>query len=134
MRKSFGSLCGVVRRAMNLDPLSGYLFIFKNKRADRIKALYWDRDGLAIWYKALQKGTYRFPDLQSYTSSGLEIDSATLRAILDGIDLRSIKRQQRYTLEQSLARPTIAIPPQKHLEAPTTINCLVQDALDPHHI
>lgn len=81
---------------MNLDPLSGYIFVFKNKRADRIKLMYWDRDGLAIWYKALQKGTFKFPDLKNISSAGVEIDPATLRLILDGIDLPSIRRQQRY--------------------------------------
>jgi len=107
MRKSFGSLCGIVRGAMNLDPLSGYLFVFKNKRADRIKLLYWDRSGLAIWYKALQKGTFKFPDLQNYSSAGLEIDAVTLRLILDGIDLPTVRRQHHYTLEQNRMRPEI---------------------------
>ena len=96
MRRSFDSLCGVVRREMHLDPLSGYLFVFKNKRADRIKLLYWDRDGLAIWYKALQKGTFKFPDLKNISSAGLEIDAATLRLILDGVDLRTIRKQPRF--------------------------------------
>jgi transposase len=81
---------------MNLDPLSGYLFVFKNQRADRIKCVYWDGDGMAMWYKALQKGTFRFPDLQNYSSAGLEIDPSTLRMILDGIDLASIRRQRRF--------------------------------------
>lgn len=99
MRKSFNSLCGIIRRSMNLDPLSGYLFVFKNKRADRIKVVYWDSDGFAMWYKALQKGTFRFPDLQNYASSGLEIDASMLRLILDGIDLGTIRRQQRYRLQ-----------------------------------
>ena len=81
---------------MHLDPLSGYLFVFKNKRADRIKLLYWDRDGLAIWYKVLQKGTFKFPDLKNISSAGLEIDAATLRLILDGVDLRSIRKQSRF--------------------------------------
>lgn len=107
MRKSFSALCGIVRSAMNLDPLSGYLFVFKNKRADRIKLLYWDRNGLAIWYKALQKGTFKFPDLQNYSSAGLEIDAVTLRLILDGIDLPTVRRQHHYTLEQNLMRPEI---------------------------
>ncbi|MFN8550528.1 MAG: IS66 family insertion sequence element accessory protein TnpB [Candidatus Obscuribacterales bacterium] len=98
MRKSFSALSGIVRRAMNLDPLSGYLFVFRNKRADRIKLLYWDRDGLAIWYKALQKGTFRFPDLKNISSAGVEIEASMLRLILDGIDLRSIRRQQRFHL------------------------------------
>ncbi len=99
MRKSFSSLSGVVRKSMNLDPLSGYLFVFKNKRADRIKVLYWDRDGMAIWYKALQKGTFKFPDLKHMSSAGVEIEASTLRLILDGIDLGSIRRQQRYRLD-----------------------------------
>jgi transposase len=96
MRNSFDALSGLVRKSMHLDPLSGGLFIFKNKRADKIKVLYWDRDGYAIWYKALQRGTFRFPDLQNYTSAGLEIDTTTLHLILDGIDFSSIRRRYRY--------------------------------------
>ncbi len=92
---------------MNLDPLSGHLFIFKNKRADRIKALYWDCDGFAIWYKVLQKGTFRFPDLQNFSSAGLEIDASTLHMILDGIDLSTVRKRQRYKLSPSEPqRPT----------------------------
>jgi len=52
-------------------------------------------DGLAIWYKQLQRGTFRFPDLKNYSSAGLEIDHSTLRLILDGIDLSTIRRQYR---------------------------------------
>lgn len=96
MRKSFDSLRGIIRTAMHLDSLSGYLFVFKNKRGDRIKVVYWDTDGFAMWYKVLQRGTFQFPDLQNFSSAGLEIDSSTLRMILDGIDLGSIRRQQRY--------------------------------------
>ena len=96
MRKSFSSLSGLIRKSMNLDPLSGCLFVFKNRRANRIKLMYWDRDGMAIWYKALQKGTFKFPDLKNISTAGVEIDSATLRLILDGIDLKSIRRQPRY--------------------------------------
>jgi transposase len=96
MRKSFSSLCGIVRSAMHLDPLSGYLFIFKNKHGDRIKCMYWDGDGLAMWYKMLPKGTFQFPSLEHLISAGLEIDTSTLRMILDGIDLSSIRRRERY--------------------------------------
>ena len=96
MRKSFDSLRGIIRSAMHLDPLSGYLFVFKNRRGDRIKAVYWDTDGFAMWYKVLQRGTFQFPDLQNFSSAGVEIDTSTLRMILDGIDLGSIRRQQRF--------------------------------------
>lgn len=96
MRKSFDSLRGIIRSAMHLDPLSGYLFVFKNKRSDRIKVLYWDSDGFALWYKVLQRGTFQFPDLQNFAAAGVEIDPATLRAILDGIDLSTVRRRERY--------------------------------------
>src|SRR3974390_283344 len=96
MRKSFDSLRGIIRSAMHLDPLSGSLFIFKNKRGDRIKCIYWDEDGFAMWYKVLQRGTFQFPDLQKYASAGLEIDASTMRMILDGIDLGSVRRRPRF--------------------------------------
>lgn len=96
MRKSFDSLRGIIRGAMHLDPLTGALFVFKNKRGDRIKCVYWDSDGMAMWYKVLQKGAFQFPDLQKYASAGLEIDASTLRLILDGIDLGSIRRRPRF--------------------------------------
>ena len=99
MRRSFSSLCGIVRQEMNLDPLSGYLFVFKNSRANKIKLLYWDRDGFVIWYKALQKGTFHFPSLQKISSAGLEIDSSTLRMVLDGICLRTVKKRPRYNID-----------------------------------
>jgi transposase len=105
MRKNFNGLTGLVKKAMTLDPLSGHLFIFRNQRGDRLKALYWDGDGLAIWYKQLQRGTFRFPDLKNYSSAGLEIDHSTLRLILDGIDLSSIRRQHRFRINPNMTMP-----------------------------
>jgi transposase len=102
MRKNFRGLSGLVRRSMMLDPLSGFLFVFRNKRGDRLKVLYCDGDGLAIWYKQLQRGTFRFPDLSNYSSAGLEIDHSTLRLILDGIDLSTIRRQHRYKINANM--------------------------------
>jgi len=100
MRKGFDGLRGIIRSAMHLDPLAGGLFLFKNKRGDRIKAVYWDTNGFAMWYKVLQRGTFQFPDLQNFTSAGLEIDASTLRLILDGIDLSSIRRRDRYHVHE----------------------------------
>jgi transposase len=96
MRKSFDKLRGIIRGAMHLDPLSGYLFVFKNKRGDRIKCVFWDTDGFAMFYKVLQKGTFQFPDLQHFSAAGIEIDASTLALILQGIDLASIRRRNRY--------------------------------------
>lgn len=98
MRKNVNGLSGLVRKSMMLDPLTGHLFVFRNQRGDRLKVLYWDSDGFTIWYKQLQRGTFRFPDLTNYSSAGLEIDHSTLRLILDGIDLSTIRRQHRYKI------------------------------------
>lgn len=110
MRKSFDSLRSIIRSAMHLDPLSGGLFLFKNKRGDRIKAVYWDCDGFAMWYKVLQRGTFQFPDLQRFSSAGLEIDASTLRMILDGIELGSIRRRERYRAAEESLTPRQAHP------------------------
>jgi transposase len=83
--------------SLDLDPLSGHLFVFINKRRDRIKILYWDRDGLAVWAKRLEKGTFPIPDA---TADRVEMSAADLAALLAGIDLNSARRRPRY------ARPT----------------------------
>jgi len=113
MRKSFDSLRGIIRSAMHLDPLCGAIFLFKNKRADRIKAIYWDADGFAMWYKVLQKGTFQFPDLQNFSSAGIEIDSSTLGLILQGIDLSTIRRRNRYRLSDSASAHTAGTAAQR---------------------
>ena len=61
MRKSFDSLAAVVREGLGYDPLSGHLFVFRSRRGDRVKLLWWDRDGLTLYYRRLEKGTFRFP-------------------------------------------------------------------------
>jgi transposase len=93
LRKSFDSLAEVVRRQLERDPLSGQLFVFRNKRADRVKLLYWDEDGFVILYKRLEAGTFRFPRAEA---GGVEIRAADLQMLLDGIDLSSVKRHKRY--------------------------------------
>ena len=95
LRKSFDGLAHMVRAFLGADPLSGHLFVFRNKRGDRIKLLYWDTDGLAIWYKRLERGSFRFP-VPASGDCGVEIRAADLTMILDGVDLDSVKRQQRY--------------------------------------
>ena len=85
------------------QPAPGYirdgdLFLFLNRRGDRIKSMYWDRDGIAIWMKRLEQGTFQRP-LASAASGGIsqvEIDATDLSLLLSGIDLNSAKRRQRY--------------------------------------
>ena len=105
MRKSFDGLAQMVREFLGADTLSGHLFVFRNKRGDRLKLLYWDSDGLAIWYKRLEEGSHRFPAVTG-DGHGLEIRAADLTMILDGVDLSSVKRQKRYQRPQPAeARP-----------------------------
>jgi transposase len=86
-------LAELVRQHLQADPLSGELFVFRNKRADRIKLLYWDEDGFVIVYKRLEAGTFRFPPAGK---DGVEIRAADLQMLLDGVDLESVKRSKRY--------------------------------------
>ena len=93
LRKSFDSLAELVRQQLQGDPLSGHLFVFRNRRADRVKLLYWDNDGYAIWYKRLEVGTFRFP---ASADGRVSMRAADLQMLLDGVDLGSVKRSRRY--------------------------------------
>jgi transposase len=93
MRKSFDGLAALASGALEIDPFSGHLFVFINKRRDRIKILYWDRDGLAVWAKRLESGTFRVPHA---TAGRVEMTTADLAALLAGIDLDAARRRPRY--------------------------------------
>ena len=95
MRKSFDGLQTLVQQVFEQDPLDGHLFLFLNRRGDRLKLLWWDRDGLALFYKRLEAGTYQVPTT-SDQAKGIEIDTAHLAMLLSGIDISSAKRRKRY--------------------------------------
>ena len=95
MRKSFDGLSAVVRDHLKHDPLAGYLFVFRNRRGDRLKLLYWDEDGLAVWAKRLEQGTFQFPAPES-EGDAVEVKATELALILGGIDLDSVARRKRY--------------------------------------
>jgi transposase len=95
MRKGFDGLAQLVRERIAEDPLSGHLYVFRNRRRDRIKILYWDRDGFALWYKRLEKGTFRFPEAQG---GRVEVTPAEMAAVLEGIDLSCARRLPRFAL------------------------------------
>lgn len=105
MRKSFDSLSALAREVVGVDPLSGHLFVYASKRADRLKILYWDRDGWALWAKRLEAGTYAFP----FAATGRkEIAAWELQALLEGIDLGKSRRRKRFAISPSHS------PSQKH--------------------
>jgi len=102
MRKSFDGLHASVTQAMELDAFAGHLFVFANRRRDRIKILYWDRDGFAVWAKRLEEGTYAMPFGES-AEKRREITAAELGALLSGIDLSQANRRKRYRLKSAEA-------------------------------
>ena len=95
MRKSFDGLHGLVTQSMELDAFAGHLFVFASRRRDRIKVMYWDHDGFAVWAKRLEEGTYAMP-FGEEAEKRREITAAELGAILSGIDLSDAKRRKRY--------------------------------------
>jgi transposase len=95
MRKGFDTLAALVRDGLGCDPLSGHLFLFVGRRRDRIKMLYWDQDGYALWYKRLEKGTFRLP-ATAPDAAHIELKASELAMLLEGIDLRSLKRRKRF--------------------------------------
>jgi transposase len=95
MRRSFDGLHALVTGAMRLDAFAGHLFVFANRRKDRVKILYWDRDGFAVWAKRLEEGTYAMP-FGEEQEHRREITAQELGALLSGIDLSVAKRRKRY--------------------------------------
>jgi transposase len=96
LRKSFDGLSGLVQECFRQDLLTGHLFLFLNRRRDRIKILYFDRDGLAIWYKRLETGSFQLPQVAG--GDGIEIQPAQLAMLLSGIDLRTARQRKRFQL------------------------------------
>jgi len=101
MRKGFDSLAYLVESSMALDPLSGHLFVFRSRRGDRIKVLYWDADGYVLWYKRLERGNFPFPAAAAQATGHVEVKAADLMMILDGVDLGSVRRRRRYSRESA---------------------------------
>jgi transposase len=96
MRKSFDSLHALVQEHLELDAFAGHLFVFTSRRQDRVKILYWDRDGFAVWSKRLEEGTYAVPVGAGGAERRREITAQELGALLSGIDLSTAKRRKRY--------------------------------------
>jgi transposase len=95
MRRSFDSLAMMAQCVIKQDPLTGHLFVFRNKRGNCLKLLYWDRDGYAIWYKRLEKGNFTIPvDM----TEDCRLEHYQLSMMLEGIDFTKSKRKKRFSL------------------------------------
>lgn len=103
MRKSFNGLSGLVRSELGADPVSGDVFIFINRRRDRVKLLVWDRTGYVIFYKHLQQGTFELPAFEAQAAS-CQMKWEELVLILEGVALGSVRRRKRFSLSPAKTR------------------------------
>lgn len=107
MRKGFDSLAAIVKERFKDDPLSGHLFLFPSRRADRMKILWWDRDGFVIWSKRLERGTFRMPsDLRAQAGEArergrLELPRRELAMLLEGLDRKDLRISRRFACAPS---------------------------------
>lgn len=96
LRRGHDGLVSLVRDQWKLSPFDGHLFVFFGKRSDRVKVLFWDNNGFVIHYKRLSQGRFVLPSFDTKETQ-LEMDFRTLAMILDGIDIRGLKRMARWT-------------------------------------
>jgi len=95
MRRGFDTLAESVKEFLKHDPFSGNLFLFVSRGKDRMKILYWEKDGFCLWYKRLEEGAFKLPSVKDGPAS-VELKATELAMLLEGIDLKSIRRSKRF--------------------------------------
>ena len=101
LRRGHDGLVAIVRGTWRLNPFDGHLFVFLGKRLNRVKILAWDRNGFVLYYKRLSQGRFRLPDIAS-GADRVEMDPTTLAMLLDGIDVKHVRRPARWTPPSSM--------------------------------
>jgi transposase len=96
MRKSFDGLSAAVTQLIGRDPTSGHLFVFRNRRGDQVRVLFWDRTGYCIFAKRLAQGRFHLPAPAGPDARHIEVDAAELGLLLEGIDLSDAQRRKRF--------------------------------------
>lgn len=109
LRRGFDGLAAATRSVIREDPLSGHLFVFTNRRRNRVKVLVWDRTGYLLLYKRLERGTFHLPTRPEIGRRHVELDAGELGLMLEGMDLRGARRRERWRrLPHESALPTEA--------------------------
>ena len=103
LRLGFDGLANLVRSQLAADPLTGHLFVFTNRNADRVKVLYWGGHGLCLWCQRREAGRYHFP---AASPTGVELSAAQFAMILDGVDVSRVRRFKRYSPAAPNSRAT----------------------------
>lgn len=96
LRRGHDGLVALVRNAWRLNPFEGHLFVFLGRRLDRVKILVWDRNGFVLYYKRLSQGRFRMPPIPA-GATRVEMDATTLAMLLDGIDVRHVRRPKAWS-------------------------------------
>lgn len=96
MRKHFDGLSAIVTHSFGMDIFRGDYFVFVNRSRNRCKILFWDRDGLVVWAKRLERGRFQLPGRRDAASLVIEVDSVTLAMMIGGVDLDTARRRRRY--------------------------------------
>jgi transposase len=100
LRLGFDGLSCYVQSHLKADPISGHLFIFRNRAANRLKVLYWGGHGLCLWRQRLESGRYHFPEVTG-DQSAVELTAGQFQMVLDGIDLSRVRRFKRFSAPRS---------------------------------
>lgn len=95
-RKGADSLAALIRSGLSHDPLSGHLYVFFSKRCDRVRVVYWDRNGYAMWTKRLERGRFHPTFSSDGRLSTSTLEAAELALLVEGIDLQGAKRRPRW--------------------------------------
>lgn len=106
-RKGVDSLMVLVRDVLRHDPLSGHLFVFFSKRCDRVRIVYWDRNGFAMWTKRLERGRFRPKLSEDGALTTIMIEAAELALIIEGIDLAGARRRPRWEPRRTVPTETL---------------------------
>ena len=105
LRRGHDGLVAIVRSTWRLDPFGGHLYVFLGRRLDRVKILVWDRNGFVLYYKRLSQGRFRMPKLAS-GAAHVQMDATTLTMLLDGIDVKYVRRPATWAPPDSFAPQT----------------------------
>lgn len=107
LRKAFDGLCALTRDVLRLDPFTGHVFVFFNRRRDRIKLLLWERNGFWLLYKRLERGTFEvLADATGCGDAHIEIDARRLRLLLDGLDTKRSRFRRHFASDVRIADRT----------------------------
>src|SRR4051812_10975188 len=112
MRKGFDGLAEVVRAFLGHDPLCGHLFVFRNRSSRRVKVLWWDKNGLAIYYKRLEKGAFAFPTPPLPGEKSVAVSAADLAMLLAGCPLQPSRKKASPAPVRHCARRGGVVPPR----------------------